>query len=819
MTTYFTKEPLGSTSPYVLFDNAQNLDYALNDITKSIWTDRFGRNRKSYWGMEQAFSAQLLSQQQRFNIFIQSSGYKVIGEYTSGPLTVTDYNQLIRYQNAFWKLTASTSIPFTTTGNDAASWVNDSAHFFNVGDGELRQELASAGGAGMVGGQPKPVTWSGFAGGADPTGVDSSDAAFAAAAMHPEPVTIPDGVYKLTANVSGDFLEGTAVTYTGAGRALPKKIGFWSDQGAVRLHRFPGRVFFGNAVQYDGKYAPVDASFLTKDAGYDWLERSAQMHVCHQEGGAAIVGSSRSSDKAGVTGQTCIGLSAYAWADSGQGSAWGAYIEAVRGVSVTSNIFGVEITAKNLGTDTVITSPYNPFSQGSTIGAWFGAGGDGSLMPAAAGPSSAAIVIGKNAQRWNKGIQFQAAGLVGTDGNGIGKATAIELARGHAIEWRHSALTGDISGGIRSENNSKSQATFGVFTLNGFEIHGYNADQSAEVTLMRILPFTTAVNFIEVRAGAAGGRPNIAIQGTDTNIDLVLTPKGTGSVRPAGNLIPHTTNTLACGTASNSWAGGSTQTAFTVTSDEFQKTPPVPFSDAELDAAEEVAMVQYQYLDRVEAKGPDGARWHFGAIAQRYVEAFERHGLDAHRYGFICYDEWEDQYTQVQTNEGGMVYGVRTTQRLVTVKKTRVVSKPVMTTEWREVLVDEEDGNGTRIKTIKRMEFPVPKLVQIFIFNDDGSPHLDANGNHAFTYEPVMEDVTEEYEEDEQQEFDEAYTEPAAPEYIDVIEIHAGSRYGIRYEEMLVLEAAVQRRKYERLLAKYEGLVARVDVLEGAGHV
>ncbi|HGW3103589.1 TPA: hypothetical protein ACNQD2_005396, partial [Citrobacter freundii] len=151
MTTYFTKEPLGSTSPYVLFDNAQNLDFAVNDITQAIWKDRFGRNRTTIWGMEQAFSTQLLSQKQRFDNFIQSSGYKVIGDYTDGPLNITEYNQLIRYQNEFYKLTAATTLPFTTTGNDAASWANDSLHLVSVGDAALRQELASPGGLALVG--------------------------------------------------------------------------------------------------------------------------------------------------------------------------------------------------------------------------------------------------------------------------------------------------------------------------------------------------------------------------------------------------------------------------------------------------------------------------------------------------------------------------------------------------------------------------------------------------------------------------------------------------------------------------------------------
>ncbi|EOY8684592.1 TPA: hypothetical protein MDA92_004496 [Escherichia coli] len=151
MTKYATNNPIGSMDPKDLFDNAQNLDYAVNDITQAIWKDRFGRNRPTMFGMEQSFSAQLLSQQQRFDIFIQSSGYDVVGEYTSGPLTISEYNQLIRYNNELWKLTAATDLPFTTTGNDPASWVNDSAHFVSVGDAALRQELASPGGGNIPG--------------------------------------------------------------------------------------------------------------------------------------------------------------------------------------------------------------------------------------------------------------------------------------------------------------------------------------------------------------------------------------------------------------------------------------------------------------------------------------------------------------------------------------------------------------------------------------------------------------------------------------------------------------------------------------------
>ncbi|WP_285131397.1 hypothetical protein [Leclercia adecarboxylata] len=162
MTTYNTGNPLGSAAAKDLFDNAQNLDFALNDITSLIWTDRLGKTRPSFYGVESAFTTQLTSQESRFvsqlssqesrfTTFIQSSGYDVIGDYEDGPLTITEYNQLIRYDGELWKLTAATDIPFTTSGNNAASWATDSPHFLSVGDGALRQGLSQIDGISSIG--------------------------------------------------------------------------------------------------------------------------------------------------------------------------------------------------------------------------------------------------------------------------------------------------------------------------------------------------------------------------------------------------------------------------------------------------------------------------------------------------------------------------------------------------------------------------------------------------------------------------------------------------------------------------------------------
>ncbi|EOV3649069.1 hypothetical protein ACOQG5_004703, partial [Escherichia coli] len=59
---------------------------------------------------------------------------------------------------------------------------------------------------------------------------------------------------------------------------------------------------------------------------------------------------------------------------------------------------------------------------------------------------------------------------------------------------------------------------------------------------------------------------------------------------------------------------------------------------------------------------------------------------------------------------------------------------------------------------------------------------------------------------------EEEYEEEAEPEYEDILVTPAGSRYGIRYEEALVLEAALQRRNYQKALSRIEMIEMRENI-------
>lgn len=218
-------------------------------------------------------------------------------------------------------------------------------------------------------------------------------------------------------------------------------------------------------------------------------------------------------------------------------------------------------------------------------------------------------------------------------------------------------------------------------------------------------------------------------------------------LRVTGNIQPVAPNTYSLGTSSSPWAGGFTQTALTITSDERYKSRPLmlargslkpvvssdprlmqdAYADAILDAWSEVDFVQFQYIDRIEVKGDDDARWHFGVMAQRAQEAFLRHGLDPRRFAFFCYDPEE---------------------------------------------------------TIPAEYESVPATYELV------PPEYDANGNQVGPELFRMKQP--------------AYEKLIAESYV------VGERYGIRYEEALVMEAALQRRNTARLMNRMAALEAGI---------
>lgn len=631
---------------------------------------------------------------------------------------------------------------------------------------QLRSELEGPGGAGFVGGLAKPVTWSGFAGGADPTGVVDSTEAFLAANATRRKIYIPAGTYLLSQDIVSDPLTSWEmemdVTFIG---------GYW-------LRQVPWMAGLGGNI-------------------YFYLERHCRNVGIAPPDGIGIFGSAHTGD--GEPGNAALAVAGMAYNDDSSGvrsSAWALYGSTVRNAGTIGASHGLELDIANRGNERELY-PNSMFPNGQTDALWLGSGGELTQAGEVLNAASAAIGIiandktaGKTA-RFLKGIVFGSNSLKGTDGESTGQGVAIAFGNRHSMTWYNNS--NQKTSEILSVLEDATRSTRMLFSDNGVVFTRLSS--GLPIFSIESGP-TVPANYLAMRSQTASNAPAVGVAGSDTDIDLRLSPKGDGVVRVDSSITPYSQNSNSTvGTAGRVWSGGFTQTAFTVTSDERAKTAPLEITDTILDAWSEVDFVQFQYLDRTEEKGEDGARWHFGVIAQRAKEAFERHGLDVHRFGFFCFDEWDDQYTKVQTNEGVMVTKTRITTFPVQVTKTRIVSKPVMVTESRQVLKDEVLEDGTRIKRVVNEEYQTPKMEMIPVLNEDGSPFAQ----NPFVSVPVVEDVEEEYIETEFQEVEEEYEEEAEPEYEDILVTPAGSRYGIRYEEALVLEAALQRRNNEIL--------------------
>lgn len=120
-----------------------------------------------------------------------------------------------------------------------------------------------------------------------------------------------------------------------------------------------------------------------------------------------------------------------------------------------------------------------------------------------------------------------------------------------------------------------------------------------------------------------------------------------GNFTVPGLLRSRVDNTSSLGTSGTRWSEIFAGTGTINTSDERDKASIVAPDEALMRAWGKVNFKVFQFKDAVEKKGAD-ARLHVGVIAQQVIEAFASEGLDATRYGLLCYDKWEDEYEDVE---------------------------------------------------------------------------------------------------------------------------------------------------------------------------
>jgi hypothetical protein len=109
------------------------------------------------------------------------------------------------------------------------------------------------------------------------------------------------------------------------------------------------------------------------------------------------------------------------------------------------------------------------------------------------------------------------------------------------------------------------------------------------------------------------------------------------------NFSPGADGSLSLGKAVDRWSVVYATTGSINTSDAREKTFFVIENSEKLAALEIKANLRkFQFNSAIDEKGDD-ARIHFGASAQQVGEIMESHGLDPNKYGFYCYDEWDEQ--------------------------------------------------------------------------------------------------------------------------------------------------------------------------------
>lgn len=240
--------------------------------------------------------------------------------------------------------------------------------------------------------------------------------------------------------------------------------------------------------------------------------------------------------------------------------------------------------------------------------------------------------------------------------------------------------------------------------------------------------------------------------------EVHLSPTGALYAATSARFAPGTDydGTLHLGGANRRWNTVYATTSAISTSDQRAKQDIADIPDAVLDAWGDVQWRGFRFREAVAEKG-EAARRHSGLIAQRVMQVFADHGLDAAEWGLLCYDEWAEEPEKVEE------YQVEITPAV-----------------YEQILVREATFKTVTVK------------------NEDGS-----------ITESTVEDQPAEYRDGEM------LTPAVVETHRSVVPaVEANSLYGIRYEEALCMEAAYQRRRADLADARFEALEARISALE-----
>jgi hypothetical protein len=355
--------------------------------------------------------------------------------------------------------------------------------------------------------------------GAVGNGVANDTAAFTAAGSIAArvQVLIPAGIYKLNSNPTPTgfvtWVIQQGASFTGAG-----KLPYGGTSGNIL------------AASKTFESIENDPAFYNGIFGY--LEDNAALTGY---GVIGLHGSVKSSDSTGAAGTARIGVAAFGVNDfvGGAAGVWGLYSTVVRKATSTGFTQGMELDVANFGPQ-ITLYPSTPFLAGLTAGIWCCTGGETTEPSAGGSPGVASVglaIIQNDTQavktaKFDKGIMFHNAAINGADGTGgANVGIAIAFATGHSMIWFNNSnqATAEItnSGATFASTNMRLD-----FSNSGVLIQ----DRSTGRNAFSIQKTANFKNGISILPGLAGTPARIQAIG-ETNLNLVLEPKGTGVVQ------------------------------------------------------------------------------------------------------------------------------------------------------------------------------------------------------------------------------------------------------------------------------------------------
>jgi hypothetical protein len=252
---------------------------------------------------------------------------------------------------------------------------------------------------------------------------------------------------------------------------------------------------------------------------------------------------------------------------------------------------------------------------------------------------------------------------------------------------------------------------------------------------------------------------------------------------------PQSNGVLNLGTSSNRWNTVYAATGAINTSDLNLKTPLQQWSDQVLDAVGEVQTGIYQWLDAVEQKGEQNARFHAGAIAQQIEESFLKYGLDVQRYAFWCNDAIvEDIEEEVWIDNAPVMEQYMSTEEEIVIEDGRAIRRFVKKDFQRQALdlIPLFDENGEPVMASTRAHLNQTSAADT-ASNASVMPTQQMTGIPRTERRLVKQKVSRP-----------VYGPDQQPLY----------RKGLRYDQLLILMQAWSRRELQRLSVRISRLEA-----------